>query len=212
MIETEALSAKHIARWQERQLPLMMTTIVTLGGFFFAATLWQLVTLQERIVQQRPEWTSATTAASVRDDRLRLLGAMEAEAVSRRHHLASSLLTGRVWQLYLGFVTGMILSFVGAVFVLGKLQEPESEAALESRSVKAALRSSSPGVMLAGLGVALMVTTIVTNLRIQVEDRPQYLIETLPARSLDTWSKPQLPDFPTGSLPSDSNGLAATHD
>jgi hypothetical protein len=200
--------SKREVNWQERHRPLMVATLVGLGCFFFLATLWQLVTLEQRIVEQRPEWDSNSVARAVKDDRLRVLGVLESEIVGRRYHLAGALLAGRVWQLYLGFVTGMILSLVGAVFILGKLKESESESSLESASIKATLKSSSPGLVLAILGVSLMVMTIGTNHKIEVEDRPHYLTDMPAPNRVEAdpaGPRPPLPE-PTGTGKPESNG------
>src|SRR5713226_2953968 len=100
MIEAPERKAQRKASWQERQRPLMTATIIVLGCFFFFATLWQLITLQQRIVEQRPEWNSDATARALQDERLRMLGVLESEIIGRRYHLAGALLAGRVWQLY----------------------------------------------------------------------------------------------------------------
>src|SRR5262249_54967656 len=132
-----------------------------------------------------------------------ILGVLESEIIGRRYHLAATLLAGRVWQLYLGFITGMILSLVGAAFILGKLREAESESSIGSSSVTVSLKSSSPGVILTILGVVLMITTIVNNQKIEVEDRPHYLMEMSASQSNSPQDKkPPLPDLP-GAVPAE---------
>jgi hypothetical protein len=80
-----------------------------------------------------------------------------------------------VWALYLGFVTGMILSLMGAVFVLAKLRETETEVSAQAAGARYAIKSASPGIIMAVLGVVLMMTTILTNHRIDVLDAATYL-------------------------------------
>lgn len=99
---------------------------------------------------------------------------LEGAALQRRYHQANVLLMSRVWTRYLGFVTGMILAMLGAVFILGKLEAPESEASGEWQGAKYALRSASPGVMLVGFGTLLMIVTMVVHHDIKVNDRPVY--------------------------------------
>jgi hypothetical protein len=68
----------------------------------------------------------------------------------------------------------MILAMVGAIFVLGKLQSPASDVQAEAANVKMSVKSASPGIVLAALGVMLMSITIVTHHEISISDRPLY--------------------------------------
>jgi hypothetical protein len=103
------------------------------------------------------------------------LAILEAGALDRRYHQANVLLMSRVWARYLGFVTGMILALVGAVFILGKLREESSEISAQGVGGGLSMRSTSPGLVLATLGVALMAMTIVTHFEITTTDSPIYL-------------------------------------
>jgi hypothetical protein len=103
---------------------------------------------------------------------------MEAYLAERRYHQASVQLMSGIWIRYLGFVTGMILALVGASFVLGKLQEPESEITGKSSVIDFSLKSASPGIILVVFGALLMFTTIITRQEYTVEDRPIYLLDS----------------------------------
>ena len=168
-------------RWQVRLLPLMSRMIVGLTVFFFAASLTQLIYL-DRKIEQVPATdlvrlgigapTAAQRAASAE---FRILASLDAALLERRYHQANVFLMGRLWTSYLGFVTGMILALVGAVFILGKLREDASELNASGAAGTMGLRSSSPGIILATLGVVLMITTIVTNHPIQTADSPIFV-------------------------------------
>jgi hypothetical protein len=82
-----------------------------------------------------------------------------------------------IWSKYLGFMTGMTLALVGAAFVLGQLRTPTSELGAKGAPFEVSLRSSSPGLVLAVLGVLLMATTIVTQSVVNSNDSPTYLGE-----------------------------------
>jgi hypothetical protein len=78
-------------------------------------------------------------------------------------HFAKVHLLSIVWLKYMGFLTGMVLSFSGAFFIVGKILEPGSAAgALDvgNDSVKAGLKTAYPGLILAALGSALIAATI----------------------------------------------------
>ena len=168
-------------RWQVRLLPLMSRMIVGLTIFFFAASLAQLIYL-DRTIEQVPSTDFArlgigapAAAQKLASPEFRILASLDAALLERRYHQANVFLMGRLWTSYLGFVTGMILALVGAVFILGKLREDTSELNTTGVAGTMSLRSSSPGIILAALGVVLMITTIVTNHPIQTADSPIYV-------------------------------------
>jgi hypothetical protein len=174
------------SEWQERLLPTMTRMVVGLTIFFFVATLVQLAYLHWTIsrspsiaVQETFE-TLTPDSSAMRDEvlaasELRIMASLEAYVLQRRYHQASVLLMASIWTRYLAFVTGMILALVGCSFILGKLQEPASEVSGESQLGGISLKSSSPGIILAALGVALMLTTLIMQHEITVRDAPLYL-------------------------------------
>jgi hypothetical protein len=166
---------------RERLLPLMVGMVVGLTLFFFIATFTQLAYLHQRIDRapalDLPAIMSNSEVAWQAELRpeFKALAVLEANALERRYHQANVLLMSRVWARYLGFVTGMILALVGAAFILGKLREEASELSAQGTGASLSLRSSSPGLVLATLGVALMGMTIVTHQEITTTDVPVYL-------------------------------------
>jgi hypothetical protein len=191
-------------RWQQGLLPLMKGMIVGLTFFFFIISFVQLFYLHRRI-ERAPALdindsfahletdTELSFEDSISASRLMALMMLEANALERRHHQANVLLMSRVWVRYLGFVTGMILALVGAAFILGKLQEPSSEIGAKTQAADFTIKSSSPGIILATLGVILMLTTIVVHHEIEVRDVPVYTIgeNQFPATTRED-SKPML--------------------
>ncbi len=122
---------------------------------------------------------------------------LEGFALQRRHHQANVLLMSRVWARYLGFVTGMILAFIGGVFILGKLETPVSELEAKSGEMGMSIKSASPGLILATLGVVLMMTTIVVHQEIQVSDAKVFTSDQFGTSAQTTESiKPPLSPMP----------------
>jgi len=113
---------------------------------------------------------------------------MEAFIVENRYHQVSVSLMAGLWLRYLGFVTGMILSLVGASFVLGKLREPVTEIAGKLSNVNLSLQSASPGIILVFLGAVLMIATILDEDKYELEDHRIYLtgLETPISEDLGT--------------------------
>jgi hypothetical protein len=184
--------------WQRKLLPLMVSMLVALTAFFFVASFIQLYYLQTRIektpqldlepaMASLDEFEKDLKSGSLKDQtafdnrieyaKWKTLSLLEANALQRRYHQAGVLLISRIWTRYLGFVTGTILALVGAAFILGKLRETSSSLGAEGALWKVSMTSASPGLILATLGTALMFATLATNLEMQVNDGPVYLVQ-----------------------------------
>ncbi|MCP4633707.1 MAG: hypothetical protein GY855_12335 [candidate division Zixibacteria bacterium] len=167
--------------WQKKLRPVMTWALVSLAVFFFVASLLQLLYVH-RNLREGPTpnldaaYSMLDSVASSDEQiiaafRVRSMVILEANIIARRYHQANMSLMTRVWIRYLGFVTGMILSIIGAVFILGKLEGPASEIkGGVGGGGEYSLRTASPGILLTFLGVVLMMTTIVTHHPIKVED------------------------------------------
>lgn len=186
---------KDVSAWQAKLLPVMVFMVLGLTVFFFAASLYQLFSLQNRISQSPNLDLSPVLAHATEDNplagkemletqRWKTLTLLEEHAVRQRYHQANVLLMARVWVRYLGFVTGMTLALVGAVFVLGKLREQQTELSMKGQSGSGALSTSSPGLVLCTLGTVLMLATLLTHNSIDVKDGPLYVV--LPYASSQT--------------------------
>ena len=103
------------------------------------------------------------------------LSQLEGYCLQRRYHQANVLLMARVWFGYLGFITGMICTLIGATFILAKLQESTTKVDSEAANWKISISTASPGLMLAILGTILMITTMISPARIDVRDGPSFL-------------------------------------
>ncbi len=183
-------------RWQERLLPTMVNLLIGLTLFFFATTLAQMAYLHWSILEYpaleispaagEKLLESATTFEEQESARqAETMLEMEAYVIQRRYHHASVALMAGLWIRYLGFITGMILALVGASFILGKLREPATELTGKASGVDMSLKSASPGILLAVLGVILMFTTIVNKDVYEVQDAPVYVNRQVQPISLD---------------------------
>lgn len=158
-------------KWQYRLLPFMIKTIIALMIFFFVASLGQFIYLQINIKMSPDlpkEWTQEKNIE-------KQLCELEYLVINKRYHQGETSLMSRIWLHYLGFVTGMILALIGAIFILGKLRENESKLNLDVSSVKVSLISSSPGLFLALLGTVIMITTILDHKKIDITDTSIYI-------------------------------------
>jgi len=171
--------------WQVRMLPLMVRMLAGLTIFFFIASLAQLFYLhkkiesaprldQEHLIYQPTCNGECTTDYYLSVQRINSAALLELNAVERRYHQANVALMARVWARYLGFVTGMTLSLVGATFILGQIKSTATEIETKSESIQFTLRSASPGIILCVLGVVLMMTAIITHHEIESRDISVY--------------------------------------
>jgi hypothetical protein len=138
---------------------------------------------------------AGATPSTVASAEFRTLASLDASILDRRYHQANVQLMGRLWTSYLGFVTGMILALVGAVFILGKMRVDQSEFGASGGGGAVSLRSTSPGLLMAVLGVLLMTVTIVTHHPIQTADSAVFLRMMEP--------RPSLAGQTTAGLPKD---------
>lgn len=158
--------------------------LILIVGFFIASFV-QLSFLHQKILEgaqtdlrqsvdilSHPAHTTSEQVAAA--GRLQSLVTLELYALERRYHQANVLLMSRIWIRYLGFITGMILALMGGAFILGRLREPPSKWSANAGSGKFSFEGTSPGMFLAGLGVILMLFTIVVNHKIDVKDQAVY--------------------------------------
>lgn len=188
--------------WQKKLLPVMTWILIGLAIFFFIASLFQLIYVHRNLqVEPSPDIEGAYAKLdslitgeenAIAAFRAKSLVMLEANAMARRYHQANSTLMTRVWIRYLGFVTGMILSIIGAVFILGKLESPITEIKGDVTGNGYSIRSASPGIILTFFGVVLMITTIVIHHPILVEDQPLFTSEYISPTAKKEQNRQQL--------------------
>jgi hypothetical protein len=189
--ETQTLiETPDLLSWQNKLLPLMRGVIILVTLFFLAATVIQLYFLQGRIgdppksnldtVLNTLQYNQEDKAEEkIKTAKFKVISMLEENAVARRYHQANVMLMARVWIIYLGFVTGMILSLVGATFILGKLREASATLGVDGIAGEFSLQTASPGLILSLLGTILMLTTMIARPEIQVTDVPLYMSDGL---------------------------------
>lgn len=188
-------------QWQRRLLPLMVQVLIAMALFFFVVSLVQLTYMHNTIrrapeIDLRPAFEALERAqASTYEDRviaaqLKALAIVEAGTIQKRYHQTNTALMARVWTRYMGFVTGMILALLGAIFVVGKLQD--------ASSVKL---GTSPGIVMVTLGVVLMIVTIYVNHPIEGSDAPSGLRSFSPRAEQGPYALPDTAPDPVPTRP-----------
>ncbi|HEX5727650.1 MAG TPA: hypothetical protein VFX98_19415 [Longimicrobiaceae bacterium] len=180
----EAAAAARVreeARWQRRVLPIMAGMLLFLTLAFLVMSVWQMERVQREIASQSRldslvirELAGGGAEQGAEMAQFRAVLALEATAMQRRYHQAGLLLLTRIWTRYMGFITGMIMALVGCAFVLGKIHDPEAELKGSGGGAWLALRTSSPGVILAVLGTVLMSIASAVRTEVAVQDVPVF--------------------------------------
>jgi hypothetical protein len=205
-IKKDAPSAED-DRWQLRLLPFMTWTLLSLTAFFLIVSLAQIVYLHRRIEQSpqvdlhQPLSVLAPVRSSSVAESILIADGMakellEANAMDRRYHQASVVLMARVWTSYLGFVTGMVLAIIGAVFILGRVRGTDTSMEAKIAEATAALKTSTPGLVLAAMGVLLMIATLYVRYDITVSDRAIYTGTAEPTSQQESPKPPPI-SFPS---------------
>lgn len=173
-------------RWQRRLLPLMRSALVLMALFFFVASLYQYQQLYFDMQQHEPsalaqlDRLEQRLAPAQRDNldyvRWRTMVTLEQDAMQMRYQQINATLLLRTWTRYTGFLVGMVITLVGAFFILGKLKEDQNQVSGEGGGFKFAVASSSPGIVLATLGTALMAITLLVKFDFEVSDKPVYIL------------------------------------
>ena len=196
-----------INSWQKRLLPwlIIMPTILMLLFVYLATRQMQrfnsvIDSKSESVIEKIIPFPSDTAlSANLKGNmdyiRWITLARMEEKSLDRRYSQGGLLLASRIFTKYLGFFTGMILAIVGAVFIIGKLQESSSdiEGAMGDQ-MKLKIVSSSPGIIFGVLGTVLMLSTILQHSEIELKDQPLFLNPyNIQVNSIDKGSLPEGP-------------------
>jgi hypothetical protein len=171
--------------WRDRVLPLMSYVLVGLILVFVGFSFYELRDFYSRIEHAPLDLGGdfAAFEAEAGDEiagdldylRFKTQVRLEADALQRRYHQATTTMLARVWTRQLGFLTGMILALVGAAFVLGRLQDGGTKVSGQGGGVTGAIDTASPGLVLAALGAGLMAITLVMPFGVETFDRPIYV-------------------------------------
>jgi len=195
---------RELSRWQQKLLPFMAGTLILLGFVFFAATLWQYNDLQQyfkppsldlKAELQRLDASNPPASPAYKDWYVRAL--LEEMALQRRYQQNSVGMQARIWTRLMGFLTGMVLVFSGCIFILGKLKE-DTQASGNIQGAQWALATSSPGIVLALAGTALIGLAIYVPTTVESSDSLVYLpvqarLAELPTTPPEAMPPPRLP-------------------
>lgn len=156
------------AGWQRRLLPFALMVVFGASAYFMWTSLSQFTAMKvsversfvdDRIVpliaQSAPKGTGDATP------QVRLMMEERAQRADLTRAGASLLIS--LWTRNMGFVTGMLMALIGAIFILSRIDDAGSTLEAGQETLKGSLKTSSPGIVLAVLGTVLMVLAMTTR-------------------------------------------------
>ena len=171
--------------WQNRLLPFMTGFMAALAVLFFALSVYDMAQMRAALAgdhsvdireQIRRQLTPSSAVIITPDQAMQQsLMLLEADALDKRYHQAGALLLSRVLTRHLAFMTGMVLSFLGASFILAKMSDMPTDLSGGAAEWKMQISTASPGIVLCVLGTVLMMTSLVISTPIDVRDGPVYV-------------------------------------
>lgn len=187
--EKQAVENKRfINQWQKKIMPFLIIVPSILIVTFICLATWQASSFQTHIENKEKksihnylpnpldEKASGNFKNNISYIKWLTLADMEEQSLQQRYDQGNMLLLSRIFIKYLGFLTGMILAIVGAIFIIAKLSEDKSEVeGSTSKTISFKLSSSSPGIVFGVLGTILMISTIMQHTEISIKDSPLYL-------------------------------------
>ncbi len=209
-VTSEDVVRRETIVWQRGLLPFMTRFIVMMTVVFFVFSgihVYEVTRYIEEVQGQsiravvqaeisRP-LTTPVTATDLNNNALLLL---EADTLDKRYHQAGGMLMSRIWSRQLTFITGMVLAFVGAVFILGKLSENSSQISGEAAQMKLAITSASPGLILTFFGTSLILASLFVASNLDVADGAAYVNRMQPARQPQAAPAAAAPDASAPTL------------
>jgi hypothetical protein len=179
--------SRDLIKWQKKLLPFTTRFLAVLAIAFFALSIFDVYEMRSFVKSEsgasiREQVDGALHTANAQglntapDVLHQSLLLMEADAMDKRYRQASALLMSRIWTRQLAFLTGMVLTFIGALFILSKLSESRSDVNVGMHDWKGGISSSSPGLILAFFGSVLIAISLVVQPPISIQDRPIYFL------------------------------------
>lgn len=176
------MSEKSNQLWQDKILPFAIILLSVLVLVFVLLYVFEIKKIQDSFLTNE-DYNAVTVSKNLSklgtgaSDRI-----YNAELISllNRHYSAALIIKSRILTISLSFLTGMILCFMGGLFVLGKFSEGQTTISAAREKISLSLVSSSPGIIISFLGVCLIAISIFSKTSLLVEDKPIYMKESLP--------------------------------
>ncbi len=175
-----------LLQWQRRLLPFMMGVMTLTAAAFFLFSGIHVYEVTQFIkaaevpavhdqIQAEIDKSSPKQGVTGQEVVTHAMLLLEADTVDKRYHQAGGLLMSRIWSRQLAFITGMVMAFVGAAFILGKLSEDLTQISGQGSEWKVAITSASPGIILSFFGTVIIVSSLFGSAKLDVNDGAVYV-------------------------------------
>ena len=168
-----------LSDWQNKLLPRVVIALVVLGVVFFVGAFVNYATLTaqlnvddtalETTLQQM---TVQHVSQDFQESYARI--ALEDRVLRHRYRMNTAAIESRAWTRLMGFVTGMVMVLTGCLFIVARLQDA-FEASGKAAAGEGALKTNSPGLVLAVVGAGLIATSLVVKTEVRDTDAAVYL-------------------------------------
>jgi hypothetical protein len=211
-------AAEHEREWQRRTMPWMLGLLMFLSVVFILASIAGAATVRSDFLTERQHYVDSalldlrgTVKASRIEDRVEAarfltLASLDARLIELRHHRTSSLVLASIWTRFMGYLTGMILALIGAIFVLGRIRDSSATTISGGQQgFQGSMTTTWPGLILAVLGTILMLASSQIRTAGSQQEAPVYTQRWLaPAGSDGDSGSSAAPSSDIGTFPQDS--------
>lgn len=156
------------AGWQRLLLPFALVVVFGASAYFMWTSVSQFeamkVSVERSFVDERIVPLIERSAPAGTGDatpQVRLMMEERAQRADLTRAGASLLIS--LWTRNMGFVTGMLMALIGAIFILSRINDAGSTLEARQGALTGSLKTSSPGIVLAVLGTVLMVLAMTTR-------------------------------------------------
>lgn len=179
--------------WQKKLLPFIVIVISGLAVCFIVFYFIHISDV-EKALENTPQFqTSPPSPDNQTLTQWNDLKDLERFTITNRYYNARLIIRSRLLMISLSFLTGVVLCFVGSIFILGKFSEEPTTVEGGQQTINFKLASSSPGIILSCLGIIIIVSSILSKVELTVSDSPLFMpmtTEELYRNQADTSSYP----------------------
>jgi hypothetical protein len=166
----------NVSTWQKKLLPFLVISISILS---FAFIIFYFIHVHdiEKALENVPAFQPSLQSKDNVTNHWNDLKDLERFSILNRYYNARLMIRSRFLIISLSFLTGVVLSFVGSIFILGKFSEDLTTLEGGQEKINLKIASSSPGIILSLLGIIIIITAILSKVEVHVSDTPLFIPE-----------------------------------
>jgi len=191
---------KTLSDWQNKTLPLVRWGVVILALTVFGATISASTFILPKIINGSDHvgtfsdnlFPVSEQQTPVEFDMSRAQMALLAYRTGRRHDRANAALLTRELLRFGGFLIGSALTFVGALFTIGKFSDIQpTTLKVKGYKLESSLVTASPGLFAMAIGGGIILVAILAHYEIEVNDEAFTITTPIPGYTSTTFTQPK---------------------